>query len=165
MECKKLQDRLITEYLDEELDSEENAEVERHLTACSDCRGFFKAVQGSAVTPFKEAGEMQPDSAVWQRIHEKIEAKQSRSANGFRKLADAFIPLLRMPQPVFRVALATALILVAVVFARWPSSYVDPVYGYLSEQMTFMGELGSGNPDLSNGDLKDYDAAFEEIEA
>ena len=165
MECRKVQDRLIIGYGDKELGPEENAGVERHLTACPDCREFFEVVQRSAVIPFKEAGEMQPESVVWQRIQEKIAAEGARSGDWFGKLAEALVPLLRMPQPVFRVALATALILVAVVFARWPSSYVDPVYGYLSEQMTFMGELGSGNPDLSNGDLKDYDAAFEEIEA
>ena len=70
-----------------------------------------------------------------------------------------------MPQPVFRVAFVMVLILGGVIFAKWPSSYADPVYGYLSEQMTFMGELGAGNTNLMNGDLKDYDAAFEEIGA
>ena len=74
MECKKVQDRLITEYADRELDPERNAEIEQHLTSCTDCREFFGAVQRSAVVPFKEAGEIQPESAVWQRIQGKIEA-------------------------------------------------------------------------------------------
>ena len=47
--------------------------------------------------------------------------------------------------------------------AKWPSSYADPVYSYMSEQMTFMGELQSGNTDLLNGDLKDYDAVLDEM--
>ena len=163
MECKKIQDRLIAEYADKELGPAENTEVEQHLGECPDCREFSGAVQRNAVTPFKEAGEMQPESIVWQRIQEKIEAERERSGNWFGKLAGALAPLLRMPQPVFRVAFVTALILVVVVLARWPSSYADPVYGYMSEQMTFMGELRAGNPDLLNGDLKDYDAVFEEI--
>ena len=163
MECKKVQDRLITEYMDQELSSGESEEVERHLTACLDCQRFFEAVQRSAVVPLKEAGEMQPDSIVWQRIQEKIEAKRLRSANGFWKLADVLAPLLRMPQPVFRVAFVTALILVVVVLAKWPSSYADPVYGYISEQMTFMDGLKAGNTDLLNGDLKDDDGFFEGI--
>ncbi|MFA5159064.1 MAG: anti-sigma factor [Candidatus Omnitrophota bacterium] len=157
MECKKVQDRLIAEYGDKELGLEENAEVERHLTACPDCRGFFEAVQRSAVIPFKEAGEMQPDSVVWQRIQEKIEAKQSRSVGGFWKLVDIFVSRFPFPVPLVRVAFVTALILVVVVLAKWPSSYADPVYNYMSEQMTFMGELGAGNTNLLNGDLKNYD--------
>lgn len=164
MECKKIQDRLITGYADKELGVKENAEVEQHLTGCADCREFFGAVQKSAVLPFKEPGEMQPDRVVWQRIQEKIEAERARSENWFGKLADALTPLLRMPQPVFRVAFVTALILVVVVLAKWPSSYADPVDGYLSEQMTFMNDLKTGNTDLGNGDLKEYDAVFEGIE-
>lgn len=163
MECKKVQDRLLTEYADKELGREENDEVERHLTACRDCREFFEAVQRSAVAPFKEAGAMQPDAAVWQRIQEEIEAERSRSRNGFWKLADALAPFLRMPQPVFRAAFVTALILVVVVLAQWPARYADPVYGYLSEQMVFMSGLEAGNTDLLNGDLKEYDAIFDEI--
>jgi len=165
MECKKVQDQLITGYADQELDPGGNAGIERHLIACPDCRSFFEAVQRSAVAPFKEAGEMQPEGFVWQRIQEKIEAEGLRSENWFVKLADALVPLLRMPQPVFRIAFVTALVLGVVVLAKWPSSYVDPVYGYLSEQMTFMSGLKTGNADLMNGDLKDYEVAFEEIGA
>ena len=165
MECKKVQDRLINEYVDKELCPEENDEVKGHLAACLDCREFFGEVQRSAVIPFKELVEMQPDGVVWQRIQETIETERSRSWNGWRQLADALVPLLRMPQPVFRVAFVMVLILGGVIFAKWPSSYADPVYGYISEQMAFMTELQAGNTDLSNGDLKDYDAAFEEIGA
>jgi predicted anti-sigma-YlaC factor YlaD len=163
MECKKVRDRLIAEYADKELGSEENAEVERHLTACLDCREFFGAVQRSAVVPFKEAVEMQPDSAVWQRIQEKIEAERSRSEDGFWKLADIFVSRFLFPVPLMRASFVMALILVVVVLVQWPASYADPVYGYLSEQMTFMSGLKAGNTDLLNGDLKDYDAIFEEI--
>jgi predicted anti-sigma-YlaC factor YlaD len=163
MECKKVQDRLLTEYADKELGTEENTEVERHLTACLDCREFFGAVQRSSVIPFKETGEMQPDGAVWQKIQEKIVEERERSRNVFWKLADALTPFLRIPQPIFRMAFVTALILIVVVLAKWPASYADPVYGYLSEQMTFMSGLKAGNTDLLNGDVKDYDVVFEEI--
>ena len=165
MECKKIQDRLITEYLDKELGAAEHSGIEEHLSGCAYCREFFEAVRKSAVLPFKTAGAMQPGSTVWQGIQEKIEAERSCSENWFGKLADALAPFLRMPQPVFRVAFASALILAVVVVTQWPSGYVHPAYAYIEEQMMFMGELRAGNTDLLNGDLKDYDAAFEEIGA
>jgi anti-sigma factor RsiW len=163
MECKKVQDRLLTEYADKELRPEENTEVDRHLAACLDCREFFGAVQRSAVIPFQGAGEMRPESAVWQRIQERVEEERARSLNGFGMLADALTPFFKMPQPVFRAAFVTALIALVVVLVKWPANYADPVYGYLSEQMTFMNGLKTGNTDLLNGDLKDYDVVFEEI--
>ena len=165
MECKKAQERLITEYLDKEMDVNAREEIKQHLSECGDCREFLRTVQKAAVIPFEEAGALQPDGIVWERIQEKIEADRSCSGNWFGQLAEALRPFLRMPQPVFRVALVTALILVVVVLAKWPSNSADPVYGYLSEQMTFMGELGAGNTDLMNSDLKSYDAVFGEMGA
>ena len=139
MECKKVQDRLITEYLDKELGAGERAGIEQHLSGCAPCREFLEVVQKSAVIPFKEAGEMQPESAVWQRIQAKIEVEQARSEGGFWKLVDIFVSRFPLPAcppsmwrvPVMRVAFAAALILGVVVLAKWPSSFADPVYGYL----------------------------------
>lgn len=164
MECKKVQDWLIAEYGDNELSPEDHAGAARHLTACRGCQEFFTAFQKSAVTPFQEAGEIQPDPAVWQRIRERIEAEHSHAGSWFRALAEGLVPFLRMPQAVFRTALVTALVLVVVVLARWPASQADPAYGYVLEQMTFLGELGAGNTDLLNGEFKDYEMAFKEIE-
>ena len=162
MECKKVQERLITEYLDKEMEAVPQAEIKQHLEGCEGCREFLTTVQAAAVLPFKEAEEMQPDRVVWERIQEKLGAEKARSSGGFWRLVDALVSHVPLPVPVMRVAFATALILVVVVLARWPSSYADPVYGYISEQMTFMEALGSGNTDLMNGELKNY-ALFEGI--
>lgn len=171
MECKKVQDRLLTEYLDKELGAEERSGIEEHLSGCAHCREFFEAVQKSAVVPFKTAGTLQPDSAVWQRIRAQLEAERERSHGGFWKLVDSLVSRLAIfarplwgilrPLPLMRAAFVTALILVVVALAQWPSGYVHPAYAYVEEQMTFMGELGSGNTDLMNGDLKEYDTALE----
>jgi anti-sigma factor RsiW len=165
MECKKVQDQLITEYADKELGPEESAEVQGHLAACLDCREFFEGIQKTVVAPFRGVGTLQPDRMVWQRIQEKIEVERSHAEGGFWKLVDIFVSRFPLPVPLVRVAFVTALILAVVVLAKWPSSYADPVYGYLSDQMTFMSGLKTGNADLLNGDLKDYDAVFEEIGA
>ena len=165
MECKKVQDQLITEYLDKELGAAERSGIEQHLSGCAHCQEFFEAVQRSSLVPFKETGEMQPDGALWQKIQEKIEAERSRSGNWFGKLMDILVSRFPFPVPLMRTAFVTALILVVVVATQWPSGYVHPAYAYIEEQMTFMGELRAGNTDLLNGDLKDYDAIFEEIGA
>jgi hypothetical protein len=166
MDCKKMRDRLLAEYPDKELGSVENAEAGRHLTGCADCREFYSVLQKAAVAPFREAKEIQPDEVVWRRIQERIESEKQHAGGWFERLADHWVPLLRMPQPVFRAAFVTALILVTVVLTQWPSRYVaDPVYGYMAEQMAFMKELRAGNPDLLTGDPKDkeYETAFEEM--
>lgn len=160
MQCKKVQDELMTRYLDKELEGGKSAEVEQHLTACPNCREFFETVRETAVLPFQIAGEMQPEISVWQGIQERIEAGRSRSRSWFGRFTDVLVFFSSVPQPVFRTALVTALILVAVVATHWPFRSADPVYGYLAEQLTFMNELKAGNTDLMNGDLGDYESVF-----
>lgn len=152
----------MTEYLDKELAAEDRSGIEQHLAGCAICRKFLEAVRKTAVTPFKEAGEMQPDGIVWERIAAKLESRRERLGIGFWGWLDKIASW--RPLPVMRGAFVTALILVVVMVARWPFAYTDPVYGYMSEQMVFMSELGAGNADLLNGDLKEYEAVFEEIE-
>ena len=163
MDCRRIQERLLAEYPDKELGALEHAEVEGHLAACGGCREFYGVLQKAAIAPFKEAQEIQPEEIVWRRIQEKLGAEKRSGANWFGRLADLVVPVLRIPQPAFRMAFATALVLGVVVLAQWPSANVDPAYGYLSEQMTFMSELESGNPELLSGELKGYDTALEEI--
>jgi len=163
MGCKKNKDRLITEYVDKELSPEENREVERHLTVCAECREFLKAVRRSSVVPFKEAGTLQPEGVVWQRIQERIEAERARSNGGFWKLVDIFVSRFPWPAPLMRAAFVTVVILGVVVLAKWPSSFADPVYGYISEQMTFLSGLKAGDTDLLNGDPKDYSGVLEQM--
>jgi anti-sigma factor RsiW len=165
MECKKAQDRLITEYVDHELGCKERSEVEQHLKGCPDCRGFLEAVQKNSVASFKEGRELQPDGIVWEKIRERIEAEQAKPESWFGRLADLLEPLWRVHQPIFRTAFVTAMILVVVVMAQWPSGHmVDPAYAYLSEQMTVMNGLQAGNTELLNGDLKDYTGVLEEMD-
>lgn len=162
MECKKVKDRLITEYADQELGPEENAEIERHLTACQDCREFFEAFQKSAVAPLKEAGTLEPDSAVWARIEEQILSERERSIGWFEKWADQLAPFLRPPQLVFRAAFIMTLVIGIVFLMSWPARYSDPAFAYIEEQATFLHELQTGDPDLLNNDLADYDAVLTE---
>ena len=161
MECKKVREKLVTEYLDKALGEEERAGVDRHLTGCSECREFFETVRKTAVIPFKEAGEMKPDGAVWERIAGKLESKTARSGDVFWEWLDKLAAL--RPLPVMRTAFVMALILVVVAVAQWPFRAADPAYAYVQEQITFLGELGAGNADLLNGDFNAYDAVFEEI--
>ena len=135
MDCEKIRQWLITDYLDSELDQKRSVETEHHLKVCSACREFVEAVRKAAVTPFKNTERLCPDPAVWQRIQGQILAEKERSAGRFGNLADLLAPLQRVSLPVFRVAFATALIVTVVVVARWPSGYTDPAYAYIGEQM------------------------------
>jgi anti-sigma factor RsiW len=151
----------MTGYLDNELGLEERTGVEQHLAGCVDCRELLEAVRKTAVIPFKETVEMQPDRVVWERIAGKLRSEKVRPGSVFWDWLDRIASW--RPLPVLRVAFVMALILVVIAVAQWPFQYTDPAYAYMEEQMTFLGELEAGNNDLLNGDFNEYDIVFEEI--
>lgn len=154
----------MTDYLDKELDPKRSEEIERHLKTCPACREFLETVRAAAVTPFENAEALKPDAGVWQKIEEKVRAIEEKPAGWTEKLAEALAPIFRMPKPVYRVAFVLGLAMIAVLVMRFPSvSSVDPAYAYIEEQMTFLGQLESGDTDLLNGDLNGYADMFEEI--
>jgi anti-sigma factor RsiW len=163
MECKKVQDRLITEYVDQELDPKSFAEVEGHLKACRACREFSEAVFRTVVAPLKNAKPLEPDGVVWQRIQEKIRAEEKLSTGWFEKLAELLAPFLRPPQLAFRAAFIMMVGVGIVFLMSWPAYYSDPAFAYIEEQATFLSELQAGNTDLLNHDLPDYDEVLNGI--
>lgn len=161
MGCEKMREWLMTDYLDNELDPRRSAEVEGHLKVCFACLEFSKAVRKAAVAPFKDSKPLQPEPAVWQGIREKILAGERDSKDWFGKAAAFLEPFLRIPRPVYGTVFAAALIVAVIAITRWPSHYTDPAYGYIAEQMTFLGQLQAGDPELFNGDFQDYEAIWE----
>ena len=158
MECKKIQEWLMTDHLDGELSPAESAKVRQHMDGCMACREFGEVVNGTVAAPFKGFAELQPDPIVWEKVRGMIAAEEDRSGGWLKK----FERILQ-PTPLFRAAFAAAMVLMVVLLAKWPFNAVEPAYAYMEEQMTFMETLQTGNPDLLNGDLDVYGSALEDI--
>ncbi|HOE68537.1 MAG TPA: anti-sigma factor [Candidatus Omnitrophota bacterium] len=157
MRCHKVREWLLTDYRDGELDDSRKAALEGHLKECEECRLFEKETAGLVPLPFTSGpGELKPGPEVWERIREKISGESWRD-----RLAGSFSGMFR-PVPLFRVAFALSLVLVVAVMMRFPSqAQFDPsVSEYLTEQMDLMSALGSGDPDLLNGDSPDFTLDF-----
>ncbi len=157
MECKEIQQWLITDYLDNELAGEPLVKVEDHLKVCAHCRELLETARQAGVASFPKT-EMRPEPGVWQKIQDRILAEKEREAGWLGKLLDGWRLVWRVPQPVFRLAFVMSLVIAVLVLTSWPLRYSDPAYAYIEEQASFLSELKTGNPDLLNGDLAGYDA-------
>jgi len=110
MKCKKIQELLLTDYLDGEVSTAVRNEVENHVKWCHRCRQFEQGLLQSAVEPLRKAGGLRPPDSVWEHITKAIileERKQSESA--FSRLPYAF------PRIFLRSKAAVALATVGVV--------------------------------------------------
>lgn len=86
MNCKKIRDIVITDYIDNELDEKTRREIEQHLNNCADCRAFEKALLSTVVGPLKNAETVNPPDVLWSRIKNNLE--QGKHNNNFMSLGE-----------------------------------------------------------------------------
>ncbi len=72
MNCKHVQDLIMTDYGDGQLPSAKAKSVENHLMQCLECRMFAQKVQRETAAPFAGGKVGGPDDFVWQRIKAKL---------------------------------------------------------------------------------------------
>lgn len=82
MNCPKIQELILTDYIDGEITEEKKREVEQHLLHCAGCREYAAAARKSAVEPFLVEKQVVPPEGLWARIEEKI-INEQRDRRGF----------------------------------------------------------------------------------
>jgi anti-sigma factor RsiW len=141
MNCKMIQELIITDYVDGEAGHDLRREVEAHLGSCSTCRQFEKAVREVAVKPFKGMPREEAPAYIWNRVKEEISLQKSPALT--EKVLEALhgfaSAILRIPRPALAFAAAAAII-VAIVLARMPSTN-NSLDSYLAEEAEFIASL------------------------
>ena len=83
MKCKKIQELLLSDYLDGELNDDLHNEINIHLSMCPECRQFESALHKKVVEPLKKAKKINPPERVWVHIKEAIVREESEKSEGF----------------------------------------------------------------------------------
>ncbi|MBM4128995.1 MAG: zf-HC2 domain-containing protein, partial [Nitrospira sp.] len=61
MNCEKIQELILTDYLDGEIDKRQEEFIKQHLATCIGCQEFLSIAQKTVVEPFLNAGKVTPD--------------------------------------------------------------------------------------------------------
>ena len=151
MNCKKIKELIITDYLDGEIDLTLKKEIEGHLKVCNQCRQFVQALRQSAVEPFKDAKRNMPPESVWRNIESAIE--QQRTKNVFGNIADKIYALFPVRKPAFVVATIITIALIALVIMRPSFDSRNAINAHLNEQIEFLAatnnDYESAYPDMA----------------
>ncbi|MFC1594166.1 zf-HC2 domain-containing protein [Candidatus Omnitrophota bacterium] len=162
MNCKRIQELLMTDYIDGEMTQEQERQFKGHLHMCEACKQFEASLQEKAKEPFQGVEKVVPSESLWYRVQDTIEAEKS-SRSIFSGVFDSMPDFLSGRKPAFAVATLAAIIFAAVVLIRLPFNGRESTAIYLAEQAEFLSYL-SGENGVYNGDfyLSDSDAAIEE---
>jgi len=111
MNCERIQELVLTDYLDGQLTPAQKQHIDGHLHECPQCRAFVQAAHQTAFEPFLHAEQLKPSESVWQTIQESIEAENAK-INIFENLWEKLKSLTLVPNPA--VVLATVVTFLAV---------------------------------------------------
>lgn len=162
MRCKKVQELILTDYLDGEMDPAGKEELDTHLKECSGCRSFESAVRKNLIEPFNAVEKETPPISIWHNISEAIQKEQEKAAdNPVAGLLRRLRSLLVFPKPTFALATVTAVIIMALVVTKLQPPKQSEVDSYLEEQTLFLDSLeadinGSFNGTYLGTSIEEY---------
>jgi len=152
MDCKRLRELIMTDYMDAEASEPLRKEVEAHLRTCAGCRQFEQALREKVSNPFRKLEEVRPPEEVWQRIKESIEEEQAEQCapSLLERLLDFLRNSFPARRPVYAFSTVISVILVVMFFSFGPFHKQQLVKDYIEEQAEFMVSLNRP----VNGDLE-----------
>jgi len=160
MQCEKVKDLLMTDYIDKELDEPLSKEVEGHIESCGDCRSLKETLEKAAIKPLEDSQKQMPPEHLWQKIKANIEEEASSRSSLIDILHDLG-SLLRKRRPAFAFATAAAIVLILVSVIYFPINGHKELNTYLEEQGSFFSSINeeSGYADKS---VVDFGTGIEE---
>ena len=113
MNCKRIKELILTDYIDNEMSDAERMRLNIHFAHCHECKELFDTVKNIAINPFAHVKKIDPPGFIWQRVKEAIIAKQQEKLDfvdaAFEKLRSIFY----IPKPAL--AMVTIMTLVFIV--------------------------------------------------
>ena len=115
MNCKEVQELILTDYLDDELKSEKEKEIEEHISGCQQCHEFKTTVKKALAEPFKRLERAFPREEVWHKIKREIETEKQQLpvAGLIERIKGVFL----LPRNVF--ALITVVVAIVTIFVMF----------------------------------------------
>jgi anti-sigma factor RsiW len=146
MKCERAREFILTDHMDDELDSECRREVDEHLRTCRACRELVHLVREKISRPLNVMIRETPPAYLWEGIREKITSDAEARSGVFSRLVelirDVFSSISNIPRPVMAFAVV-AMIMVGVLITV-PSLQRRALDEYLSEQAFFISRLDTG---------------------
>lgn len=166
MNCKKIRDFIITDYLDNEINERLFGKIRDHLNVCSKCKQFENDLRETTVQPFSKLEIMHPDESVWLNIKKNVKQEYiPQKDNLLGELINKLSLLFSIKRSIYP-AVGIAVIFLAITLIFFIKNPINNekvadnrkmvnrhVSEYLNEQIEFLVELDlfkDGNLDSDN---------------
>ncbi len=118
MNCKKIQDLLLSDYLDDEIGSSLRRRSQEHLDICEACRKLEQELQRVRI-PLQKAPRVEAPARIWQNIRQQIaEERQREFRLSWENMKNWLEERIVIRRPVFALATVMAVLLIVFVLGR-----------------------------------------------
>lgn len=114
MNCKKIQELILTDYVDGEMDEGEKEVVLRHSANCVDCQNFMVTAKEMIHEPFRNVESINPDALLWYKIKQGIETEKER--HGRDKPSIGILEMMRYRGRILIPAIVMAVVVIVVIW-------------------------------------------------
>jgi predicted anti-sigma-YlaC factor YlaD len=114
MECKRIQEYIITDYIDGQIGNDQKILIDLHLLHCHACTAYLNSVNQKVVIPFVNAPQDVPTGILWSQIRQAINEGQTRQLEAVLKpgLWERIRSAVYIPRPAFALASIVTMIFV-----------------------------------------------------
>jgi anti-sigma factor RsiW len=159
IQCKKIQELLQTDYLDQETDQQEERFITEHLKQCSACSQLEKKLQAQRLL-FQGVKRQPVPERIWSNISDAIITERLKPQKGFISgILERLRGLIFLPRPAM--VLATSLFSVIIIFAFFANVAIQKQV-LLSKQNTAEGIAGYSLNSKNGYVLYDLGTSIEE---
>jgi predicted anti-sigma-YlaC factor YlaD len=126
MKCEKVQELILTDYLDGQVSEELQVNIEKHLASCVHCKEYELVARETTVTPFNNTEKLSPPATTWDKIRSQIEKEErlQERTNPFANLIHGIKSVLDIPKPAFAIATVAIVLLVVATVIKLPSEKI-----------------------------------------
>jgi len=152
MNCKKIQEFIITDYIDGQMGDKQKCFIDQHLTQCRACAGYLSSIKKVTITPFVKASIEVPDQLLWAQIKQTIEEEQQHQLEVSLKpnFWERFRLAVHVPRPTF--ALATVVTMIFMIGSTGQLFFSAPVVKINGQdQVAYLSSLIDEPVDMNNG--------------
>jgi len=161
MECKTIQEFLLTDYIDNEASMEVRERVVRHCSACAVCRAYKERLESAQRALFLNTRPLLPPVGLWQGIAAALSV--SAPGSGLPGRIRAFVSgLLATPLRIAATGLVAAAVLVGVVMIGREAPANTALNEYLYEQASFAVAPAEAAETLIVADDNSFGSVIEE---
>ena len=164
MTCKRIQEFLITDYIDGQITNKAKSLIDQHLAQCSSCTGYLSSIKNVAVNPFVNASIEVPDKLLWEQIKQTIEEEQQQLLE--KSLKPDFWERLRsavhIPRPAF--VLATLVIMIFMIGSTGQLFFSSPIVKINGQdKVEYLSSLIDEPMDLASNNGNDPQTPIEKV--